>query len=79
MRLLVVAAAMFVLGVAGCGEDCPSSVPATSSCSTEGLYCSSVDGYSCTCYRGQWTCVTSDDAHFVIHDLAVRDLSPASD
>lgn len=76
MRAVILLVAAFAL--AGCGDDCPSSTPATSSCSSNGMSCD-VEGYRCTCTDGQWDCVTSDDARFVIHDLAVRDLSSASD
>lgn len=76
MRALIV---ISLLAMAGCGEDCPTSTPAPSSCSTEGMYCSSVDGYACTCTQGQWECVTSDDARFVVHDLSTRDLAPPGD
>ena len=61
---------------AGCGDtDCPSSLPATSSCSSAGLSCSA-DGYQCTCDGAHWSCLTVDDMHYVPPpDLARADLA----
>lgn len=77
MRALCILIAAFAL--AGCGDgDCPSSASGGSTCSSNGLTCD-VEGYRCTCDNGQWDCVTSDDARFMVHDLAVRDLTTATD
>lgn len=63
---------------AGCNDaDCPSAITPATSCSAQGLSCSG-NSFQCTCLDGHWACV--DDLPFpIVHDMAVRDLSPASD
>lgn len=64
--------------IAGCGEtDCPATVSAQSSCSSEGLSCFAGPA-SCTCVQGRWACV--DDLPLrLTPDLSMRDLAPPVD
>ena len=59
---------------AGCGDgDCPATVAAAASCTSNGLTCFN-GNTSCTCSGGQWSCPT-DLPVAVPHDLATHDLA----
>jgi hypothetical protein len=68
---------------AGCGDtDCPASFSPGSSCTAEGLSCTTPGGSSCQCLSGGWACFEGDMPIVIrdmAHDLATHDLANPSD